>query len=300
MIGRLVATVAGAGAACVAYGVAVEGVAYRVRRFRVPVLPPGAAPLRLLHVSDIHLLPRQGRKLDFLRGLAGLEPDLVVTTGDNIASADAIEPLVAALGRLATVPGAFVFGSNDFHAPRPKNPLAYTWRTTAGQPSRSRHALPTDTLRAALTGLGWVDLNHATTRLEIRGTDLALRGTGDAHEGDARYETVAGPVPIGAVGIGVTHAPYRAVLDAMVADGIRLVLAGHTHGGQVCVPGYGALTTNCDLPTQFARGLFAHESASRSGLVHVSAGVGMSPYAPFRFACPPEVSLLHLEPTSGV
>lgn len=299
MLGRILATVAGAGALCVAYGVAIEGADYRVRRFDVPILPRGAAPVRLLHISDIHLLPRQRRKLDFLRGLAGLEPHLVVSTGDNIASAEAIEPLLAAFGRLADVPGAFVFGSNDFHAPRLKNPLAYTWRTTAGAASEAKANLPTDALRTALAGMGWVDLNQATAEFEVQGTRFSLRGTGDAHEGRADYPAVAGAVPAGRVGLGVTHAPYLALLDAMVADGVALILAGHTHGGQVCLPGYGALTTNCDLPTEHASGLFTHEAGGRRGAVHVSAGVGMSPFAPFRFACPPEVSLLTLVPAAS-
>ena len=299
MIGRILGAAAGAGAACVAYGVLIEGTDYRVRRFDVPVLPPGADPVRLLHVSDIHLLPRQGRKLDFLRGLGGLEPDLVVSTGDNISSPDAIDALVGAFDRLQGIPGAFVFGSNDFTAPRLKNPLAYTWRSSASG-GHTEANLPTDALRAALQGLGWSDLNQATAELHVRGTTFALRGTGDHHEGRADYAEVAGPIPDGAVGIGVTHAPYLAILDAMVADGVPLVLAGHTHGGQVCLPGGRALTTNCDLPTEHASGLFTHEAAGRRGWVHVSAGVGMSPFAPYRFACPPEVSLLTLLPASGM
>lgn len=291
----MLATVLGAGAGCVAYGVLIEATDYRVRRHEVPLLPPGADPIRVLHLSDVHLLPGQRRKLDFLRGLGGLEPDLIVNTGDNIASARAVEPLVEALQRLSGIPGVFVFGSNDYRAPRLSNPLAYLWRSTA-QDAPSGRELPTDALRSALQGLGWVDLNQATTEVVVRGTRLALRGTGDFHEGRADYDEVAGPVPDGAVGIGVTHAPYLALLDGMVGDGVRAVFAGHTHGGQVCVPGYGALTTNCDLPREHASGLFRHESGGRRGWVNVSAGVGMSPFAPYRFACPPEVSLLTLVP----
>ena len=296
MIGRMLATAAGAGAVCVAYGIAIEGVDYRVRRFDVPVLPAGARPVRVLHFSDLHLAPWQRRKLDFVRGLAGLEPDLVVSTGDNLASADAIEPLVEAFARLRGVPGVFVFGSNDFHAPRLSNPLSYLSRTRKARSKPAPATLPTDALRAGFEGLGWVDLNQATTEIEVGGTRFAFRGTGDYHDGQADYSEVAGPVPADAVGVGVTHAPYLALLDAMVADGVPLVLAGHTHGGQVCVPGYGALTTNCDLPTEHASGLFAHEAGTHRGWVHVSAGVGMSPFAPYRFACPPEVTLLTLVP----
>lgn len=293
MIGRLAAAAAAGAAGCVAYGVAVEAHDFQVRRLDVPVLPPGAGPVRLLHLSDLHLLPRQTRKRDFVRGLNGLEPDLVVGTGDTISSRDAVGPLVASLGPLLERPGAFVFGSNDFASPSLGNPLKYLWRTTAKHEA-SDQDLPTDTLRAALGAGGWVCLDNARAELEVRGVRFSLRGTGDAHEKRDDYAAVAGAADPAAVNVGVTHAPYLRVLDAMTDDGVQLILAGHTHGGQVRVPGYGALTSNCDLPPAFAQGLFEYSSGDHTAWVHVSAGLGQSPYAPFRFACPPEVTLLRL------
>lgn len=286
----------GVGAACVAYGTFVESGDYRVRRVGVPVLDPGSTPLRVLHLSDLHLLARQRRKRTFLAALAGLEPDLVVSTGDNLADPDALVALTISLGRLLDAPGAFVFGSNDFHGPGLRNPLSYVWGTTAAEAADSAHMRP-DELRGALASRGWVDLNNARAVIEVRGQRLELRGTGDAHESRDDYAAVAGPPEAGTVPLGVTHAPYSRVLDAMARDGVRLVFAGHTHGGQVCVPGYGALTSNSDLAPGKARGLHHHVTADGAGTwVHVSAGVGMSPYAPFRFACPPEVTLVTLNP----
>ncbi len=87
------------------------------------------------------------------------------------------------------------------------------------------------------------------------------------------------------------------MLDRFAADGYDLVLAGHTHGGQLRVPGVGALVTNCGLDRSRARGV------SRWGShmwLHVSAGLGTSPFAPVRFACPPEASLLTLVPRPAV
>lgn len=297
MIGRLAAGAAAVGAGCLAYGIGIERTAFQVRRFPVAVLPPGADPIRLLHVSDIHLLPRQTRKRDFLRGLAGLQPDVVVTTGDNISSSDAVEPLIDSLGRLVEVPGVFVFGSNDFELPRFNLPVSYLLGSS--KPSkRSPDPLPTDALRAALEGIGWTYLEERRAELEVNGQKLRFRGTGDAHHGRDDYPAVAGPASDDAVEIGVTHAPYLRILDAMTADGVGLVLAGHTHGGQVCIPGRGAIVTNCDLPPEKAKGLFEHSAGGRTAQVHVSAGVGMSPFAPYRFACPPEVTLLTLTPRS--
>ena len=78
-----------------------------------------------------------------------------------------------------------------------------------------------------------------------------------------------------------------------------LTIAGHTHGGQVCVPGFGALTTNCDLPADRVKGLSEHHTEGHHTWLHVSAGIGTSPFAPYRFACPPEVTLLTLVGAQG-
>jgi predicted MPP superfamily phosphohydrolase len=90
----------------------------------------------------------------------------------------------------------------------------------------------------------------------------------------------------------VTHTPQRRVLDGFAGDGHQLLLAGHTHGGQVRLPGVGAIVTNSDLDRARARGLSRHNAS----WLHVSAGLGTSPYAPIRLCCRPEASLLTLTP----
>jgi predicted MPP superfamily phosphohydrolase len=297
VIGRLARAAALAGAACFGYGVLIESRAFRVRRVRVPVLPAGAPDVRVLHVSDFHLMSRQKAKRAFISALAGLEPDVVVSTGDNLSEPDALEPLVHDLGRLLEVPGVFVFGSNDYTAPAPKNPLGYLKGSTSRDGiEEDRVALPTEKLRAVFAEAGWQDVDGHRARTEAQGITLEFRGTDDAHLGLDDYGLVAGPPSPGVdVTIGVTHAPYSRVLDAMTADGVQLILAGHTHGGQVCIPGWGALTTNCDLPPAQAKGLsVVHGPDGTTAQLHVSAGVGSSPYAPYRFACPPEVTVLTL------
>lgn len=288
-------------AACLGYGLLIEPRSFRVRRVGVPVLPDGAPRLRILHLSDVHLMANQKARRAFVRVLAGLEPDLVVNTGDNISQAEALAPLLAELGRLLEVPGVFVFGSNDYTGSKAHNPLSYLARHTGRDGVHTDRALlPTQKLRDGLASQGWVDLTGRRAQLEIQGVRLDLRGTDDAHLNLDDYAAVAGqPAPGSDLAIGVTHAPYRRVLDAMTDDDISLIFAGHTHGGQVCVPGWGALTTNCDLPARQAKGLSHHRTASGSSWLHVSAGLGSSPYAPYRFACPPEVTLLTLTPASN-
>ena len=295
------------GAGGLAYASLVERNAFTVRRFSVPVLPPGSAPLRVLHLSDIHLVPRQSRKISWLRSLAALEPDLVVNTGDNLADLQGVPAVLRALEPLLAVPGVFVMGSNDYFAPSLKNPARYLIGAHA-RPGESV-PLPTSDLVSAFTGAGWTDLNNARAALSVRGQRLELVGVGDAHLNYDRYAEVAGPSdPHAALTVGVTHAPYQRVLDSMTSDGAGLVIAGHTHGGQLCLPFYGTLVTNCDLDRRRAKGVSrwwpgagstpSSEAPAGAAWLEVSAGLGTSPYAPVRFACRPEVTLLTLNSRS--
>ena len=290
-----------AGLAGVGNAAGVEVRAFTLRRVEVPVLPPGSRSLRVLHLSDLHLTPRQAHKLAWLDSLSRLEPDLVVNTGDNIAHPDSIEPLLAALGRLRDVPGVFVFGSNDYFAPTLRNPVRYLLPDDGKRNVHSPQR-PWKDLRAGFVESGWLDLSNTTDRLTVGGVDLAFTGVDDPHLDYDDLAAVAGPAPRDAdLRVGVTHAPYLRVLDQFARDGHELVLAGHTHGGQLCLPFKGALVTNCDLDTARAKGLHRHPAASRPGdpgssWLHVSAGAGTSPYAPVRFCCRPEATLLTLVP----
>ena len=114
-----------AGAAAATYGW-WEKDQFEVRQETLPILPEGSAPFRVLHLSDIHFVPGQDKKAQWLESLAELKPDLVVNTGDNLSHAKAIDPLIQALRPLLEFPGVFVPGSNDYYAPRIKNCLLYT------------------------------------------------------------------------------------------------------------------------------------------------------------------------------
>ncbi len=278
-------------ACCLAYGTGFEVRSFRLRRVEAPVLPTGQRPLRVLHLSDLHVVPRQAAKLAWVRRLAALEPDLVVNTGDNLAAFDAVPAVVEALGPLLSFPGVFVMGSNDYWSPKPKNPARYLLPAQRVAPVLGER-LPTEDLRKAFIEGGWTDLDNVRTRLQVDGRDLELVGVDDPHIGYDRYERVAGPADLAAdLTVGVAHAPYRRILDAMTHDGAGLVLAGHTHGGQLRVPFSPlALVTNCDIPRGQARGL----SRWGGAWLNVSAGLGTSPYTPVRFGCPPEATLLTL------
>jgi predicted MPP superfamily phosphohydrolase len=287
----------GAAALGLAYA-AGEARSYRLRRVTVPVLAPGSRALRVLHISDLHLTPGQTSKRQWVRTLAALEPDFVINTGDNLAHREAVPAVLDALGPLLERPGAFVMGSNDYYEPMFKNPARYLMPDRGYRPHKG--LLPWEDLRDGFVGAGWLDLNNERGRIKADHREIELVGTDDPHIRRDRYDEVAGPPDAAAdLAIAVTHAPYRRVLDPMVADGFPLVLAGHTHGGQLCLPGVGALVTNCDLPRRQAKGLSRWTSGGRTSLLHVSAGLGTSPFAPVRFACPPEATLLTLAPVDG-
>ena len=279
-----------AGAACVGYGILVERDWYRLRRQRVEALEPGQPPLTVLHLSDLHLTAADTRRMRFLERLAAEPVDLVVLTGDMLGEPRALDPVLDSLGRFRPRLGAVaVLGSNDYWAPRFHNPLAYF----AGPSSRRHRSSGRNPWRELVTGLearGWTVLSNRRGHLG----DVELAGIDDPHirHDDPKVAVPAnGEVPA-RLRLGVVHSPYRRALDAFAGNGYGLVLAGHTHGGQVRLPGVGALVTNCDLPRDRVRGLSRWESS----WLHVSAGLGTSKYAPFRFACRPEASLLTVVP----
>ncbi|MGO1287861.1 MAG: metallophosphoesterase, partial [Cellulosimicrobium funkei] len=177
---RGLGALAAVGVAGVAYA-HVETKLFTLREATVPVLPPGSRDLRVLHVSDLHLVPTQQRKIEWVRSLAELEPDLVVDTGDNLAHVDALEPLLDALAPLLAVPGAFVLGSNDYFAPVPKNPARYLLPDARLPFASQPRLLPAAEMAGAMRGAGWVDLTNRRDVLDVGGVRLDLVGVDDPH-----------------------------------------------------------------------------------------------------------------------
>jgi predicted MPP superfamily phosphohydrolase len=282
-----------AGAAATAYGALVERNAFVLRRCDVPVLPPGADPLRILHVSDIHMIPRQARKQRWIRALAEEKPDLVINTGDNLSARDGVPAMLETLDAFNGVPAVFVLGSNDYYAPMAKNPFKYFFpkhKRVVGNPN------PWRDLVDGMVARGWVDLTNTQHTMEVAGRTVAFAGVDDPHLKRDDISVQEAPAdPDADLRIALVHAPEPRVLDRYTASGYQLLVAGHTHGGQLRVPFFGALVTNCGLDRARARGL----SRNGDAWLHVSAGLGTSPYAPVRFSCRPEASLLTLVPATG-
>ncbi len=290
-----------AGLSALFYASVIERNWFTLREESVNILPPGQEPRRILHITDIHMAPNQSAKTKWLQELADLKPDLVVNTGDNIGHKKGLDPLLEALGPLLQFRGVFVPGSNDYYAPTFKNPAGYLFRHSTGSNNNAPPSLPTDRMHRAFGAAGWVNLANRHQSMVFNRMRMDFSGVDDPHLGRDEY---AG-FPNGSISqrgaphvrIGVAHAPYQRVLDAFTEGDAQLILAGHTHGGQLRIPGYGALVSNSDLPTWRARGLTRWHDGEKSSWLNVSAGIGTSQYAPVRFACRPEAVLITLNPS---
>ncbi len=291
MLSRILLALASIAVLCIVYGVAIERRAYRLVRRGLAILPAdGPEVVTVLHLSDLHFVTDDPRKHAFLASIP--RADVTVVTGDFLAEPAAVETAVAAVrgtrGRLASW---YVLGSNDYYAARAVNPLRYFVRTSRRKPRHGRRGR-SDELRALLTADGWNDLTNRRDELDLGGLAVELLGLDDAHirRQDLRLAPRRSPSRFG---IAVMHSPDSA--PEVAACGYPFAVAGHTHGGQVRLPLVGALVTNSHLPRRLVSGLIRMGGS----FVHVSPGLGTSRYAPFRFLCPPEATLLELRRATG-
>jgi predicted MPP superfamily phosphohydrolase len=276
-----------AGLATAAYAVFVERRWYRLARHRLDILPAGAEGLTVLHLSDLHLTEADGSAASFMASLP--RADLTVLTGDVVGDPRSVEFVVRSLrpvrGRVASL---FVLGSNDLYAPQPLNWFRYFVPSARRKPRMGRRGRPGDLVRL-LERDGWVHLKNRKYERRTNGVRMEIVGLDDPHVHRADPRVAPRTMP-DAFGLAVVHSPDPA--PELAALGYDLVVAGHTHGGQVRLPMVGALVTNCSLPTRLARGLVRLGSS----YLHVSPGLGTSKYAPFRLFCRPEATLLELRP----
>ena len=274
------------GAAAAAYSF-YEPYRYRLERRVVPVSRP-ISELTVLHVSDTHMNPKDTRLIRFLASLPrelGKVPDLVVATGDMIEGTHGIDALIESLAPLEARLGRFyVLGSHDYY--QSSGPTYTKYFSDERGPTPARRA-DTERLESGLQANGWVSLQNRTELLATELGTIRVAGVSDPYL--QRHETHHIATKSGEVlALALVHAPD--VVSEWALNGFDLVLAGHTHGGQVRIPGLGAVVTNCSLPTGLASGL----NRVGGAWLHVSRGLGTGRFAPVRFACPPETTLLTL------
>jgi predicted MPP superfamily phosphohydrolase len=280
----------GAAVLLAAYAVLIERRWYRLRRYRLDILPAGG-PLSVLHLSDLHMLDGEAHKRRFLRDLP--RADVTIVTGDLLGEPEAVEYVVETLqplrGRLASF---FVLGSNDLYAPRLLNPLRYFIPHDRRRGRSGRRGRGGDLVRQ-LEDDGWVHLKNRFHGGGLDGTPMEIVGLDDPHihRGDVTAAPRREPERFG---LAVVHSPDP--VAELVALGYDLIVTGHTHGGQVRLPWGRALVTNSSIPRSLASGL--HRMGG--SFLHVSPGLGTSKFAPFRLFCRPEATLLELRSSAPV
>jgi len=301
-VNKLIYPLAGAlGAAALAGAGLLAWGNQELRRFElkditVPLLPPGTlrgrGEFRLLHVSDLHMIPGQSTKEAWVSALDSLQPDLVVNTGDNLSDERAVPGVLRALGPLLNRPGMFVFGTNDYWAPQLPNPFGYL----AGMRRVPSYIdLPWRDMRAAFIERGWQDATHQRLEFQVGPVRIAAAGVDDPHHDLDDYSLIDGPPnPDADLSLALLHSPEPRVLAEFERDGYQLSLSGHTHGGQLCLPGSRAIVTNCGIDRARVQGL--HDFGRMK--MHVSNGLGTSKFVPVRLFCRPSATLLRITETS--
>ena len=240
------------------------------KRLVLPRLTPGCGGVRIAHISDLHMSGRIHK--EYFERVAEevnlLKPDLIALTGDLVECDACLDWLPDTLGRLRAPGGVyFVLGNHD---------------------RRTNHRR----LVESLEGLGLIHLGgrcqHVTyrdMRIELAGNELPWFGPAPRV---SPLQQASAERP--SLRILLAHAPD---LFAWASDhNFDLILAGHNHGGQVCLPLLGAILAPSCSGTRYAGGTFRRGNT----LMHVSRGTAS--LTPFRWNCPPEIALLDLRPAS--
>jgi predicted MPP superfamily phosphohydrolase len=263
----LLYTLAGAaGAAAGFYATAVEPFRPRTEQVEVKLRGGGGPVLRIVHLSDLHVRNRRDHSLlaCALPMVRDLEPDLIVVTGDLIENTRSnAADCIAWLEQFHAPLGVFACPGTHEHLPE-------------GDPPPEFYA---GAVRI---------LSDEAEPLTLGGATFWLAGFDDGTYTPANFAQTLRDVPDGATTILLSHSPDH-IYDA-AARGVDLVLSGHTHGGQVCLPLVGPLMTNTRYGRRFAAGLFQVNGTQ----MYVNRGLG-TVIMRLRFGCPPEVTLLQVE-----
>lgn len=263
---RIVLTLAAVGVLCMAYGYFIEPYWLSVTRVRIvsAKLPRGTRPIRLVHISDLHSDPKVRLEERLPEVIAAERPDLIVFTGDSLNSPDGLPVLRNCLTRLAQVAPTFVVKGNWD---------AWFWRD-----------------QNLFEGTGVRELKNEAVKFDVGGASIWIGGipVGVEHQ----MEQTLDALPPEAFTVFLYH--YPDLINEVAAKKVDLYCAGHTHGGQVALPLYGALITLSKFGKRYEAGLYRVEQTH----LYVNRGIGMEggPAPRVRFWARPEVTLIEIAP----
>ena len=234
-------------------------------------LDPNAPPVRIVHLTDTHIERLSYRERTVIDKVNALKPDIVVLTGDYINTSYHSD---------ATAHQQFRQFVNQIEAP-------YGIYATRGTVEPSP-----DTMAHLIEGTEIVWLEQEAVTVNVRGQRVTLVGVNcDHNAGDlARLDQAMAGIPDDAFTLLLFHSPD--LIHEAAAYGIDLYLGGHTHGGQLRLPFYGAIFTSSKYGKQYEAGLFQEGDTT----MYISRGIGFEGYGMprARFLCPPEIVSVEL------
>jgi len=242
--------------------VKLERIEVRVNKLRY------ASKVRLALLSDLHLHGLGRREETALKIVEREKPDFIVMAGDFLDSRDGWEPLKEFAQKISALGESYAVLGNWDH-----------WAEGRGGPSAKE-------IREALDGAGVSVLVNSGRAVRVGDQELWLAGVDDPHTYRSDVAKSLEGAPEGVPVILLAHSPE---VVGEVADGVDLVLCGHTHGGQVRLPIIGPLYVPSRYGKRYVSGLY---DLGRFAL-YVNRGLGWS-FLPFRLNCPPEVTLITL------
>ncbi len=239
--------------------------------------------LRILHISDLHLSKPETHKIEFLRRATDAQYDMIVITGDifeNYSGMEYASQIIARPPRLGTFA---VLGNHDYFNYSMMHRTIGRVIRKFRSPKAKRDVQP---MVEALEAAGIRVLRNEAVTLH----DEKLHIVGIDYPGIAEHELqrLSKEAPPGYFVMALVHVPER--LERLSRANIDLAFGGHTHGGQIRIPGWGPLITNSDLPRHEASGLIWRGNTA----IHVSRGIGADPRTNFRLFCPPHGSVIEL------
>ena len=235
---------------------------YRMR-MQMPDLPPEFEGYRVAHLTDIHIHPTLRREWyeRVIHEVDDLEPDVILFGGDFVSKPKWMPAIPEFMEKLSAPDGVFfVRGNHDF------------WKGT------HRSARLAERAGMRLLSNEGVVLRRESAEMSLAGFEAPYIALTESER--ARMEALPRPR------LGLVHDPVA--FPEAARTGCFLALAGHTHGGQVRLPGLGTTVAGTEVPLEYASGV------SRMGEMVTVTSHGVGAFFPLRFLCPPEVTLVEL------
>jgi uncharacterized protein len=286
-----------AGAALFYYANKVESKAYRLERLRLAVggastghwitegeRGTGRKSLKILHLSDLHLIEPETDKIAFLQSISKEDVDLVFLTGDVFQNETGLQYATKILSKMPRLGAYAILGNHDYYSYNMVNKtlgrIYKPWRSPEQRRDVTRHL-------EALDWAGFKVLHNDIQRFDAEGFSIVGLDYFGIKPEELRAMTDS--VPDNHLLFGLFHVPKKL---KMIADaGIDIGFGGHTHGGQIRIPRFGALITDSELKRTEASGLIRRGRT----MFHISRGMGADPRSNVRLFCPPAATIIEVE-----